>query len=427
MRSIPVSRLGAVRFYLLAELLLTFSQSVTFLVSAVYLVRVVHMTPLELVLTGTVMEAAIFLFEIPTGVVADIYSRRLSVTIGWLVMGGSFVLIGAVSSVPVILAGWALWGFGYTFTSGAWEAWLTDEVGVDAVGPVLLRGTRLALAGSLAGIAVSVTLAGQVGLGFAVATGGALNAVLGVLAIFLMPEQGFRRPVRDELSRRRQLATTALRGGRLIRGRPLLLLILGISFFVGMSTEAFDRLTEAHFIRDVGLPSIGSLDPVYWFGIFSVVGMGLGLAATTLLIPRVKGAGHAVLARTLLALTAAQLIGAVAFALSGNLAAAIVPFYVYRLTRRLIAPLETTWLNQNIPDSSVRATVLSMTGQADAIGQVAGGPAIGAIGTLVSLPAALLVGAGVLLPALGLYTRALRHDGHEPGLEELPQAVETGA
>jgi MFS family permease len=54
----------------------------TWVVMAVYLVQERHLSPLQLVLMGTAMEAAVFLFEIPTGVVADLYSRRLSVVIG---------------------------------------------------------------------------------------------------------------------------------------------------------------------------------------------------------------------------------------------------------------------------------------------------------------------------------------------------------
>jgi len=54
----------------------------------------------------------------------------------------------------------------------------------------------------------------------------------------------------------------------------------------------------------------------------------------------------------------------------------------------------------------VRATVLSMSGQADAVGQVAGGPALGGIGNVYGIRAALSVGAALLLPALGLYARA---------------------
>jgi len=64
-----------------------------------------------------------------------------------------------------------------------------------------------------------------------------------------------------------------------------------------------------------------------------------------------------------------------------------------------------------------------MSGQADAVGQTAGGPVLGAIGNAWGIPAALVAGAVVLTPALALYGRALRHDGVEPELEELPDVV----
>ena len=89
-----------------------------------------------------------------------------------------------------------------------------------------------------------------------------------------------------------------------------------------------------------------------------------------------------------------------------------------------MGPLWSIWLNQQITDSSVRATVLSITGQADAVGQAAGGPVLGAIGNVWGIRAALATGALVLTPALGLYARALRHGGHEPELDSLPQPGE---
>src|SRR5207245_49589 len=66
----------------------------TWVVMAVYLVQELHFSPLQLVLMGTVMEAAVFLCEIPTGVVADTYSRRLSLIVGYLGTGVAWLLVG---------------------------------------------------------------------------------------------------------------------------------------------------------------------------------------------------------------------------------------------------------------------------------------------------------------------------------------------
>ncbi len=112
----------AYRVYLLTAFAEALFSGMYFTVSTIYRVEVAGLNPLQLVLVGTIMEASIFIFEIPTGVVADVFSRRLSIIIGWMVMGGGLVLEALVPRFGVILVAQALWGFGYTFTSGATEA-----------------------------------------------------------------------------------------------------------------------------------------------------------------------------------------------------------------------------------------------------------------------------------------------------------------
>lgn len=56
----------------------------------------------------------------------------------------------------------------------------------------------------------------------------------------------------------------------------------------------------------------------------------------------------------------------------------------------------------------MRATVISMSGQMNAIGEIAGGPIIGVIGTLVSLRVAIVFATTFLSPALLLFVRARR-------------------
>jgi uncharacterized membrane protein YhaH (DUF805 family) len=238
-----------------------------------------------------------------------------------------------------------------------------------------------------------------------------------------MPETGFKRTPKEERGGWSGALGTARKGGRLIRGHPLLLLIMGIWLFAGASTEAFDRLWEAHFIRDIGLPGLASLDSVYWFGLFGVGSMLIGIVASTVLVKRFGDRPQKAVAQMLVVVTVIQLGAAVLFGAAGGMAVGISSYWLYRLTRGLVGPLEMTWLNQNISDSSVRATVISMTGQADAIGQTAGGPALGAIGNAWGIGAAMFSGAALLLPALGLFARALGHKGIEPELAELPEVA----
>ena len=82
-----------------------FLNSVAFSVTGIYYVNEVGLNPLELILIGTAMESAAFLFEIPTGVVADVYSRRGSVVVGVFLTGLAILLIGAFPLFYTVAAG----------------------------------------------------------------------------------------------------------------------------------------------------------------------------------------------------------------------------------------------------------------------------------------------------------------------------------
>ena len=410
-------RLPATTVYYGLELLLSMP---TWVVMSVYLVSELDLSPLQLVLMGTAMEAAVFLFEIPTGVVADTYSRRLSLIVGFLGMGVTWMLVGVISAPWAIIALWGLWGLSYTFTSGAYEAWITDEVGVDKVGRLFLVGARLGYAGAVLGLFLQVAI-GIVSLRAGVIVGGAITIVCGVLCVFLMPETGFRRrPRAERASALTEMRTTATTGARYAWAAPVILLLVGVQLFMGMSAEAFDRLKEAHFLRDVGLPAIGSLQPVVWFGLFWLAGMVLGFLATGWLIKRFERHGRRFVTGALFVLTAMEMVTMLAFALTGATWFAIAALLGVFFARDLAGPLYTIWLNEQITESSVRATVLSISGQANAVGQAGGGAVLGVIGNVWGIRAALTIGSLAIAPALWLYGRAIAHQGGEPELEELP-------
>jgi len=412
-----VKRLPATTVYYALQVLLFMP---TWVVMSVYLVRTLHFSPLQLVLMGTAMEAAIFVFEVPTGVVADTYSRRLSLIVGYLGMGVAWMLVGVFSAPLAIIVLWGFWGLSYTFTSGAYQAWITDEVGLENVGRLFLKGARVRYVGAVLGLIGQVAV-GVVSLRAGVVAGGAVTALCGVLCILLMPETGFRRrPRTQRVSASAEMRRTAVAGARYAWAAPVILLLVGVDLFMGMSSEAFDRLKEAHFLRDVGLPAVGRLDAVVWFGIFWLAGMVLGFVATTWLIRRFERGGRRVVTSSLFTLTMMEMAAMLVFALTGSTWVAIAALLGVFLARDLGAPLYTIWLNEQISDSSVRATVLSISGQADAIGQAGGGPVLGAMGNVWGIRTALAAGAVVIAPALGLYARAIAHGGREPGLQELP-------
>jgi MFS transporter, DHA3 family, tetracycline resistance protein len=391
-----------------------------FVVLAVYFVRVVHMSPLQLVLVGTVMEAAIFVFEVPTGAFADTFGRKLSLIVAFVIQGTAIVIVGAVPNFWAIAAAWALWGFGWTFESGTWEAWLADEIGVERLPGVLMRATRIGYGSGIAGLLAGVGIA-LWNIQAAVIFGGVVTVAMGVACIFVMPETGWsRKPVEERLSPPRELASTVSTAVRFVRAQPALLLLIGATVVAGASSEAFDRLWEAHFIRDVGLPHVGALDPIVWFGLFGVLISVLGLVISTFVIKRFETASSPLLARSLLWLTTVLTVALVAFGLAHSLAFALCALLVAQAARGMLAPVYMAWLNRQITDSSVRATVISIAGQADAIGQAGGGPGLGAIGNAFGLRSALVAGGLVLAPAIALYGRAVAHHGREPELEALP-------
>jgi MFS transporter, DHA3 family, tetracycline resistance protein len=384
--------------------------------AAVYFVRDVGMSPLQLVLAGTALELAYFLFEVPTGIVADLYSRKLSIIVGAVISGLAMVAVGALPQVGFVIAAMAVWGFGWTFRSGAEDAWLADEIGNDRLGSAYQRGAQVARVTGLVGIAAAVALA-LVDLRLPFVVAGGTTVLLAAYLAIVMSEAGFTRPERRaEMHPVRAVGATARQGAGLVRSSPILLLILGIFFFLGAFEEGFDRLWEAHLLLEVGLPEIGPLGDVAWFGILGAATLILSFAVAAPLVERVEQLRAERLARLLLVLHAVLLACALGFALAGSLLLAAVAYLATSVVRDLTGPPFQTWLNGTITDSSVRATVLSFTSISGSLGEWTGGPALGAIGTRLGVRSALATGALLLAPTLVLFGRAIRHHGLEPEL-----------
>lgn len=379
-----------------------------FSVMMVWQVEVVGLTPLQLVLVGTALEVTIFLFEVPTGVVADVYSRRLSLIIGYVIMGVGFLLSGLYATFEATLLGSALWGLGYTFTSGALQAWITDEVGVDQAGRAFIRSAQV---GHIVGIvgALIATVLGSFMLNLPMILGGLLYIALAIFLAFVMPEHGFKPAPREERNSFQQMGKTLLEGGQAVRGSTILLAIMGIGLFVGLYSEGYDRLNTAHLLS-FELPLLGGLQlpSIVWINLLGIIGGLLATAALQVVMKRLQTDHDAALARASLFISVVMVGGLVAFALAGNFVLAVLFQWVIGITRNLIEPLEANWINRQI-QSNVRATVISMRGQVDAIGQMAGGPPVGLVGERLGVRAALLTSAAILSPTILCYRLLIRH------------------
>jgi MFS transporter, DHA3 family, tetracycline resistance protein len=368
--------------------------------AAVYFIDQVHLGPLQLVLLGTALEASIFAFEIPTGIVADTAGRRRSIIIGTLLIGAAWILSGAIPLFPVILAAQALWGLGWTFTSGATEAWIAGEVGDRAVGPLFLRAAQYGRVGAAVGIGLSVALA-SVGLGLPLLVGGALQLALGAWLLLVMPETSFRPAARTERGSWRQLAVTARDGlGAARRDRTLVVLFV-IALFAGMSTEGIDRLWQLHLLRDIGIPGLGRLEPVIWFGVIQMAALALGVAVIQPVRRRVDTSDPAALCRLLLVLTVIEAAAMLTVGLAAGFGLAVLAYLAYASIRGLRDPLYGAWIVPMVEPRS-RATVLSALGQADAVGEILGGPVFGVVATVTAPGVAIAASGAALAPVAAL-------------------------
>jgi DHA3 family tetracycline resistance protein-like MFS transporter len=381
----------------------------TFTADSVYYVRVVQMTALQLVLTGTTLEAAVFLLEVPTGIVADLYSRRLSVITGIFLIGAGFLLQALVPDFRAILLAQLLWGAGWTFTSGALAAWLSDEIGEEKANRSFLKGAQFEQIGAVLG-ALSAMLLGSLRVTLPMVISGALFIVFGVVLMLAMPESQFQ-PVKPGARHTWKAMLSTFRGGlAAVSHRPVLKTILWIGVLFGFYSEAFDRLWVAHLMNDIGLPA--DLSPVAWIGAINISGMLLTAAALGILRRQVDTSRGKSIAGAMLQLTSILVGCLVFFAFAPGLGWSILALWLIRITRELNNTLYITWVNQRL-EAKVRATVLSMSSQVDAIGQIAGGPLLGVVGSTLSIRAALLASGFSLSPVLVLMGRGLKQENRD--------------
>ncbi len=372
----------------------------------VYFVTIIGLTPLQLVLVGTALEATVFLFEVPTGVVADVYSRRLSIILGMFLMGAGFVVWGAFPIFAAALLGQALWGLGSTFTSGAAAAWISDEVGVAPAARLYVRGLQAEQVGGLVGIALGAVL-GSLRLPLPILVGGILYVVLGAFLIFVMPERGFVPRRHQHPATRPSFVRTLAAGFRTVRGQSVLVVLLAVAALHGMASEAFDRLWEAHFLKNLTFPVMGHLQPIIWIGAINVGVLLLSVVAGEVVHRRLDVTRPGIVARALLVCNALLMTGMIIFAVAPVFGLALGAYWVANVARTVRRPLYDAWLNRGL-DPAVRATVLSMGGQADALGQIAGGPVLGLAANAWSIRAAIAIAGSILWPAFWLYNHALR-------------------
>ena len=352
---------------------------------------------LQLVLLGTAMELALLLAEVPTGVVADAYSRKWSVVIGFIGVGVAQVIAGVVEGFGSLVAAQVFWGVAYTFRSGAETAWVTDELGgAEKVEPLLLRRARLQLVVSIFSIAGGALLARLTSLSTSVVISGIVLVATGGALAATMRETSFTATatLASLAGSVHSLRTTLTAGARAAWSRRSLRTLVLVLVLGGLAGEAVDRL-DIRRLDDLGLSS--ELDEIVIVGIIAAVEAALGAVVLWWSQSRLLGV------RVTTGLGAMLLVSAVGVAALGLVAVlpvAAAGLIVQGGIRSAAQPLATTWTNAHAP-SEVRATVHSFVEQANSLGEIGGGILLGTIAALSTVPTAMAVSVA-LITAAGL-------------------------
>ncbi|MGV8907522.1 MAG: MFS transporter [Propionicimonas sp.] len=396
---------SVVRTYLLLTVLTTLAASFIWGVNTLFLLDA-GLDNTQAFAANAFFTLGMVVFEIPTGVVADTRGRRFSFLLGTFSLLASTVLYWAMWATKAPFWGWAiasvLIGLGFTFFSGATEAWL-----VDALAAVGYSGSLETVFGQ-AQVATGVAMLGGSVLGGVVAQftdlgtpyllRAVLLAVTAVVASRWMRDLGFT-PDRTAkpLAAVRAVLAGAVEGG--LRNRPVRWLMIAAPFTAGTGIYIFYAL-QPYLLQLYGDPKA-----------YSIAGLAAALVAGAqvvggLLVARVR--------RLFRRRTDALLLGAllglgllVGIALAGGFWLALILVAVWSMIGAMTSPLRQSFINGVIP-SEQRATVLSFDSLMASSGGVVAQPVLGRVADVAGYPASYLVSAAIQTVALPFVLLARR-------------------
>jgi DHA3 family tetracycline resistance protein-like MFS transporter len=375
---------------------------------SIYHIDIVRLNPFQLVIIGTILESSCFIFEIPTGVVADYYSRRRSIIIGLIIMGIGIFIEGSFPLFITVAIAQVIWGFGATFLSGADIAWITDEVKGVNIDNILLKGTQIYQICTLMGIFISISLA-AFDIALPIKISGVMFVFLGIFFYFFMPESNFQPVSKNKTEIApltgtwKKLTLTFTRGLKHIKGNQVLILLFSAVILGGLHSEGFDRLWTFRFLRDLSFPTISQMNPLYWFAIIHSGGILINITFIQWIKKSMK---ESVSIKILWLLSAINMVMASTifiFAFAGHFYLAAASYWLTYTMKHSHHTLNDIIINKNISDSRIRATVFSMKAQLDQVGQIIGGPIIGLIANKWSVSVGLLASGLIILPIIFIY------------------------
>lgn len=378
-----------IRSYLVIAGLYTLSASLIWGVNTLFLLDA-GLDIQEVFLANAVFTGSMALFEIPTGVLADTRGRRTS-----FLLSVAVLLLGTLGYVGVAAAGGGLaafglmsvvLGLGYTFYSGATEAWLVDALkatgyrgGLDHVftRSAIVSGTAM-LIGSVAG-----GFLGELDLSIPyLARAGLLGAVFGV-AFFTMHDLGFTpraMPLADLPGEMRTVAQASVTYGW--RNRSVRLLIVASliqAIFMAWGFYAW----QPYFLELLG-------EEVTWVaGVIAALVSLATIAGNSLVEWFTRFCGR----RTTLLMWAAvvQTVAIIGVGLAGSFWLAVALYLVAMGATGVWGPVKQAYLHQEIP-SAQRATVVSFDALVSSGGSMLGQTGLGRLAQTYSLAAGYVVG-----------------------------------
>lgn len=365
---------------------------------------------LEAFAANAFFTAGMVLFEIPTGVVADTWGRRTSYLLGTVTLAGSTLLYFLLWRVHAPFWEWAavsvLLGLGFTFFSGAVEAWLVDalrfaqfEGSLEAVfGRAQVVGGAAMLSGSVAG--GFIAQATSLGVPFLVRVG--VLCAMFVVAFVLMKDLGFARAAKQTpLRAARQILVISWKHG--FGNPPVRWLMLAAPFVSGVGFYAF------YAMQPFLLNLYGNRAAYGIAGLAAAIIAGSQIAGG-LFAPRIRG----LLRRRTSALILGTAVAALLLALLGATRAfwlALLLLVLWGVTGAAVTPVRQAYLNDLIP-SKQRATVLSFDSLMGSSGGVVIQPVLGRAADAWGYGTSYLVGAAVQLLAVPFLLRS-RHENSE--------------
>jgi MFS family permease len=385
------------RTYLVLTLLQTLAASLIWGVNTLFLLDA-GLTLTEAFTANAAFTAGMVLFEVPTGVIADTFGRRTSFILGAATL---LVTTAAYLGLWYIEAGiwwWvlvsALIGLGFTFFSGATEAWLVDaltatgyEGGIESV---FGRGQTVAGAATLIGTIAGGFL-GQVNLGLPYAARSILLLVVIGAAWLWMHDLGYE-PARGVAigQQVRGIVRSSIRHG--FGNPPIRMFMFGAPFAAGVGIWAF------YAFQPYLLDLFGNPDATYLAGIAAAVFATAQIigGSSVNLVRRVFRTRTGVIT-TEVVLASMALVGvglAEMLDVPIGFWVAIALLTLTALLSALSGPMQQAYMNDCIP-SEQRATVLSFASMMGSAGGVAAQPALGRVADVYSLGTGYIV-AGVL-------------------------------